>query len=170
MTNALLSQEEIQALIKQLNQVDNDIDSFAEGEKAKEEIQLAVANVQWGDGSEDHRGMAKTCKIVFNNYEPKIAVRKDSKIEEFNHVSFDLKVVLGEAILTVGELLNLKKDSVVMLDRLAGENARLYGNDKYLSDGEIVVLNDCFAFRVHFMGEDKKEPIGKPQEEEEIEL
>ena len=37
MTNALLSQEEIQALIKQLNQVDNDIDSFAEGEKAKED-------------------------------------------------------------------------------------------------------------------------------------
>ena len=163
MSDSLLSQEEIQALIKQFRQDDSDTDCSNGGE---EETSLAVESIAPDDGMVDHRGMAKTKKIVFNNYDPKIAIRKDSKIEEFNHVSFDLKVVLGEAVLTVGELLNLKKDSVVHLDRLAGENARLYGNDKYLAEGEIVVLNDCFAFRVHFMGEDKKEPVKKPQEEE----
>lgn len=163
MLNPFLSQEEIQALIKQLNGDDSDVNPLAEGE---EEEQLPAARHRWEDN--EAKGKVKTRKIVFNNFAPKTVVRKDSKIQEFNHISFDLKVVLGETVLTVGELLNLKRDSVIALDRLAGEKARLYANDNYLADGEIIVINDCFAFRIHFMGEGKSEPAARPQEEEEV--
>ena len=164
MLNSFLSQEEIQALIKQLNEDDSEVNPLAEGE---DEGQLPVGKDHWEDNNEQR--MVKTCKLVFNKFEPKTIIRKDSNIQELSHVTFDLKVVLGETVLTVGELLNLKQDSIIALDRLAGENARLYANDNYLADGEIIVLNDCFAFRIHLMGEGKKQPAAKPQEEEQEE-
>lgn len=169
MLDSFLSQEEIQALIKQVKAEDSDDNAEilpAEGEAVK-----AFA-AEKGRGEKSYRqkkGLSETCKVVFNRIEPKLITRKDPKIEELNHVTFNLKVVLGETVLTVGELLNLKRDSVIVLDRLAGENARLLVNGKPLADGEIVVLNDCFAFRVNFMEDRKREPARKQVEGEERE-
>ena len=161
MRDSLLSQEEIQALIMQVKS--EDVDDWSESVHFSDETEKAPAGDEsLQSGSRGHlKRLSETSKVVFNNVEPKLVSRRESKIKELNHVNFNLKIVIGEAVLTVGELLGLKKDSVIVLDRLAGENARLLVNGKPLADGEVVVLNDCFAFRVNFVDDGKKEPAGK---------
>lgn len=160
MSNPFLSQDEIQALIQKLkvDETEGDAPVDAPEEPAH------TAEDEWEEDC--GQGMAKTRKVVFHPLEPIAVVRKDSRLEELNHVELDMQVVLGEAVLTVGELLQLKEDSLIILDRQTGENARLYANGNYLADGEIVVLNDLFAFRIHFPGDGKREPVDKPPEEE----
>lgn len=161
-----LTHEEIAALIKRV-QAENGDDPRDDQEVWEgEEI---PAGPDSGAGPESllpPQGMAETCKVVFNQIESARVVRKNARIEELNHVTFDLQVVLGEAVLTVGELLNLKKDSVIVLDRLAGENAQLLVNGKALAEGEIVVLNDCFSFRINSMEEGKKAVENREEHEE----
>ncbi len=154
MKDSLLSQEEIHDLIRQVKPEDSEDGSDGEIKAVDEDCRAKNCR-------HNKKGLSETCKVVFNNIEPEVVPRRNAKIEELNHVTFGLKLVLGEAVLTVGELLNLKKDSLIVLNRLAGENARLLVNGKPLADGEIVVLNDCFAFRVNFMDEGKKEPVIK---------
>jgi len=76
-------------------------------------------------------------------------------LHNFAAVPFTLQVVLGEAVLTLGDLLRMEEGSVIVLDRLAGENAFLLLNGKPLAEGEVVVINDCFALRVNSLGGDE---------------
>jgi flagellar motor switch protein FliN len=94
------------------------------------------------------------------------SVRKDYKTEEFAHINFPLQLVLGETILTVKELLDLKEDSVIVLDRLAADSATLLLNGRPLAEGEIVVFNDCFAFRINSLGENGLKNSNSKEEEQ----
>lgn len=160
----LLTQEEIQALVQRLHWGDGLLTPPEQGEESAPFPAGEIKSKQAGGHP------AATKKIIFNEIKRGTVLRKDGQIKEMNHICLDLIVVLGEIVLTVGELLQLKEDSVIVLDRLAGENARLFANGNYLADGEIIVLNDCFAFRVTFAGEgDRKTEARPPAEEEERE-
>lgn len=60
----------------------------------------------------------------------------------------DVTVELGRAELALAQVLELKTGSVVQLDRLPGEPLDLYVNDQLVARGEIIVLNETFAFRI----------------------
>lgn len=60
----------------------------------------------------------------------------------------DVTVELGRADLPLAQVLGLKAGSVVQLDRLPGEPLDLLVNGQLIARGEIVVLNDTFAFRI----------------------
>lgn len=60
----------------------------------------------------------------------------------------DVNVELGRAELPLAQVLELKAGSVIQLDRLPGEPLDLYVNDQLVAKGEIVVLNETFAFRI----------------------
>ncbi len=168
MSDSHLSQEEIEALISQVRVGDGD--DYADLLQAEEETAAPVYDepkcAREKEVSPPQKRMAATRKVVFNSIDTDHVARKEARMAELNHVNLDLQIVLGETILTVGELLNLKKDSVIVLDRLAGENAQLLVNGKALADGEIVVLNDCFAFRVNLMEEGERTSEKKVLSEE----
>lgn len=73
---------------------------------------------------------------------------KERETAFFNAIPVNVTLELGEAVLTVRDILNLQKDSVIKLDKLAGENALLCINGKPLASGEVVVINDNFGCRV----------------------
>ncbi len=60
----------------------------------------------------------------------------------------DVTVELGRADLPLAHVLALKAGSVIQLDRLPGEPLDLLVNGQLVARGEIVVLNDTFAFRI----------------------
>ena len=60
----------------------------------------------------------------------------------------DVTVELGRADLPLAQVLGLKAGSVIQLDRLPGEPFDLLVNGQLVARGEIVVLNDTFAFRI----------------------
>ena len=60
----------------------------------------------------------------------------------------DVTVELGRAEMPLAHVLALGTGAVIQLDRLPGEPLDLLVNGRLVARGEIVVLNDTFAFRI----------------------
>ncbi|MGL1901731.1 MAG: FliM/FliN family flagellar motor switch protein [Fibrobacterales bacterium] len=76
------------------------------------------------------------------------STRKSLDIEQLQDIFLPVKMALGTKDMTIRNLLNLKKGSIVQLPRTAGENVDLIVNDKTLAKGEVVVINGHFGFRL----------------------
>lgn len=63
-------------------------------------------------------------------------------------VTLDLKIELGRTRMNLDEILQLRKGSVVTLDKLAGDPVDIYVNGRLVARGEVLVLNDNFCVRV----------------------
>lgn len=63
-------------------------------------------------------------------------------------VHLNLTVELGRTNLTVRQVLDLQKGSVVELDRVAGEAVDVYVNDRLIARGDVVVVDDKFGVRI----------------------
>jgi flagellar motor switch protein FliN len=63
-------------------------------------------------------------------------------------VAMPISVHLGQTNMTIRELLNLKKGSLVRLNRMAGEPADVFIEKKLLAKGEITVVDDRLAVRI----------------------
>ncbi|MBL3284868.1 Flagellar motor switch protein FliN [Rickettsiales endosymbiont of Paramecium tredecaurelia] len=66
----------------------------------------------------------------------------DLGIEALYDVPVEVSVVLGKTKISLGKMLQLKKNAVVELDRSVGEPVEVYVNDKMVAKGEIVIIND----------------------------
>ncbi len=69
-------------------------------------------------------------------------------MEQLQDLRFPMVMVLGTSMITVRELLNWQKHSVIELDRVAGENVDLEINGKVMAKGEVVVMNNHLGFRL----------------------
>jgi flagellar motor switch protein FliN/FliY len=63
-------------------------------------------------------------------------------------VGLELAVELGRTRMTVREVIELQKGSVVELDRIAGEAVDILVNDHLMARGEVVVVDDRFGVRI----------------------
>jgi flagellar motor switch protein FliN len=63
-------------------------------------------------------------------------------------VTLNLTVELGRSELSIKEILELTRGSVVELDRIAGEPVDLLANGKLIAKGEVVVIEDSFGLRI----------------------
>jgi flagellar motor switch protein FliN len=63
-------------------------------------------------------------------------------------VHLTLTVELGRTSLTVRQVIELQKGSVVELDRIAGEAVDIYVNDRLIAKGDVVVVDDKFGVRI----------------------
>ena len=63
-------------------------------------------------------------------------------------INLNLHVELGRTHLSIKNILELTRGSVVELDRVAGESVDLYANGKLIARGEVVVIEDNFGLRV----------------------
>jgi flagellar motor switch protein FliN len=72
-------------------------------------------------------------------------------------VGVPISVQLGQTRMSIRELLNLKKGSLVQLDRMAGEPVDVFISDKMLAKGEITVVDDKLSVRIgQLYGEKEK--------------
>jgi len=63
-------------------------------------------------------------------------------------VVLHVSVELGRARMTVRQILDLDQDSVIELDRLAGEVVDVFVNEHLIARGEVVVVDDKFGVRI----------------------
>lgn len=63
-------------------------------------------------------------------------------------VPLRLTVELGSASLPVRDVLALTKGSIVELDRMSGEPADVYANDRLIARGEVSVADQRVAIRI----------------------
>ena len=98
---------------------------------------------------EEKLDMPKVNKLELESFD--IGQQKPDQIMELkqlNDVSLELRAELGKTKITLKEALNWKKDTIVTLDKLAGENVDIYVHDIRFASGEVLVVEDNFAVRL----------------------
>jgi len=71
-----------------------------------------------------------------------------SSLDMLWSVHLTLTVELGRTSLTVRQVIELQKGSVVELDRIAGEAVDIFVNDRLIAKGDVVVVDDKFGVRI----------------------
>lgn len=63
-------------------------------------------------------------------------------------VDLSVQIELGRTRMYVEDVLRLNTDSVIELDKAAGDPVDIYVNDRHIARGEVLVLNENFCVRV----------------------
>jgi flagellar motor switch protein FliN/FliY len=63
-------------------------------------------------------------------------------------VNLQVKVELGRTRMYVEDVLRLNENSIIELDKLAGDPVDIYVNERPVARGEVLVVNDNFCVRV----------------------
>ncbi|EKD41170.1 MAG: Flagellar motor switch protein [uncultured bacterium] len=66
----------------------------------------------------------------------------------FYEIPVDLKVLLGEATLTIGDILKCSKGSVIPLNQKTGDPFKILLDNKPLAEGEVVEANGQVAIKI----------------------
>ena len=69
-------------------------------------------------------------------------------IDSLMNVKMDLVVEVGRAKMSLRELLEIQKGSVVELDRSAGDVVDILVNDLLIAKGEVVLVDDKFGVKI----------------------
>ncbi|TWU15245.1 flagellar motor switch protein FliN [Allorhodopirellula heiligendammensis] len=72
----------------------------------------------------------------------------ENPMEMLDEVELDLRVELGRTLMRLEEVLRLRRGSVVMLSKLAGDPVDIFANERLIARGEVLVMNDQFCVRV----------------------
>ena len=75
-------------------------------------------------------------------------IAQQANLDFLLDVPLQITVELGRARITISELLELSKGSVLELDKVAGEPLDFRVNDRLVARGEAVVVNDKFGVRL----------------------
>ncbi len=81
-------------------------------------------------------------------------------IEMLMDVSLQVMVELGRTRMTLRQILDLQKGSVVELNRVAGDVVDIYVNGHMIARGEVVVVDDKFGVRITELLSKKTEGAG----------
>ncbi len=71
-----------------------------------------------------------------------------ASLELLRDVELDLRIELGRTQMFLEDVLELRRGSVVPLDKLAGDPVDVYVNGRLVARGEVLVMNDSFCVRV----------------------
>jgi flagellar motor switch protein FliN/FliY len=80
---------------------------------------------------------------------PTAAKPPPGALELLDDVELDVRIELGRTQMYIEDVLRLGVDSVVELDKLAGDPVDIYVNDRLIARGEVLVLNDNFCVRIN---------------------
>jgi len=69
-------------------------------------------------------------------------------LELLRDVNLHVKVELGRTRMYIEDVLRLSENSIIELDKLAGDPVDIYVNDRPVARGEVLVVNDNFCVRV----------------------
>jgi flagellar motor switch protein FliN/FliY len=92
-----------------------------------------------------------------NKGEYELSAEITDKLQEFSYKIedkyFDLEInidcKIGNAFITLEELLNLKVGDVVELDKSTGDGADIFSNNRIIARAEIMLFDKYFALRVN---------------------
>lgn len=80
--------------------------------------------------------------------QPNIFGEENKNLQLVMDVTLNLTVELGKTELSIKEVLELTRGSVIELERVAGEPVDLMANGKLIAKGEVVVIEDNFGLRI----------------------
>ena len=83
-------------------------------------------------------------------------------IEFVGDVTVEIWAELGEATLTIREILCIKEDSVIELEKAAGDNVNLKVNSQDFARGEVIIIGHNLGIRIdRICDSHQSQPPGK---------
>lgn len=76
------------------------------------------------------------------------AGQQDTNLDLIMGVPLEVSVEIGRTKKLVKDILELNKGSLVVLDKLAGEQVDLFVNGQCIAQGDVVVVDDSFGIRI----------------------
>lgn len=92
--------------------------------------------------------MPKINKLELESFDSGHKPEHPMELKRLDDVSLELRAELGKTRITLREVLNWKKDTIITLDKLAGENVDIYLQGVRFASGEVLVVEDNFAVRL----------------------
>ena len=116
----------------------------------EEEMGVVEALQAWSEGghAEDEFEDAEDIAPVQFAQLDAHPVKKVTREDRLNNVLVKITVELGRKHMSVDQLLNLKEQDCIELDKLAGEAFDILINKRAFAEGEIVVVTDLMAVRI----------------------
>lgn len=130
MSDALLSQAEIDALLK-----------VRQRSPSPPEPVPVPANAQAVKPGQQTPATKDTPAVAVSQYD-------FSNLEIILDIPLHVTVRLGQVKKTVREVLKIRQGTIIELDRLAGEPVDIFLNEKLIARGEIVVVGENFGVRI----------------------
>ena len=121
------------------------------GDDDGEDSGVAEALRAWQAGGRSVEGDAEGDEILpvqFAQLEAPAPRKARPRLSRINNVYVDITVELGRKDMSVRELMSLKEQEVIDLDKLAGEPFDILINGRRFAEGEIVVVTDLMAVRI----------------------
>jgi flagellar motor switch protein FliN len=87
-------------------------------------------------------------RFEFQDFSSASAGRDLAALNPIRDADLDLRIELGRSQMSVEELAELRKGSVVPLDKLVGDPADIFVDGRLVARGEVLVLDDNFCVRV----------------------
>ncbi len=113
-------------------------------EAAVESVEEAAEAVKAAVGGDDEGA------VILPDFESNGDANGDGSagMSMLNDVDLRVKIELGRTSMYVEDVLRLNTDSVIELDKAAGDPVDIYVNDRHVARGEVLVLNENFCVRV----------------------
>ncbi|WMI80976.1 flagellar motor switch phosphatase FliY [Anaerotignum sp. MB30-C6] len=166
-SNRMMSQEEIEKLLSQSFQSDADADVQPEPVKVEVkpvqpapppvEIPPVAANVVIPQPSFAPQAPAVSAQPKVINVTPNaelqnqgegVSQERAENLGLILGVPLEISVEIGRTKKNVREILEYNKGSLIVLDKLAGEQVDIYVNGQCIAKGDVVVVDDNFGVRV----------------------
>jgi len=107
-----------------------------------------MAEEQALDRSADERERPEAKPVDFPPVEDKSMDAAPRSVKTLGDVTVTLTAELGVSTMLVKEILGLRANSIVELDKLAGELIEIHLNDVFFARGEVVVIGDALGVRL----------------------
>lgn len=164
-SNRMMSQEEIEKLLSQSFQ--NDTSTNVQPEPAKVEVKQstpipqqvestpvkASAEPSYVQQTNPTNTQPKVINVrpnaeSQNNGEANACQERAENLDLIMGVPLEISVEIGRTKKNVREILEYNKGSLIVLDKLAGEQVDIYVNGQCIAKGDVVVVDDNFGVRV----------------------
>jgi len=84
---------------------------------------------------------------LFASKDPSKELAKDN-LELLMDVPLEISVEIGRTRKLVKEIVEFTQGSLIVLDKLAGDQVEIYANERCIARGDVVVVNDNFGVRI----------------------
>lgn len=166
-SNAVMSQEAIEAMLKanETPAEDNAVENTSVQEPSNavmsQEAIEAMLKANETPKSEAPQTIQPT-PVSSHQTEPRVFEVKDSKtvnpnltgvakqenVDMLMDVPLVVSVEIGRTKKPIREILEITQGSLIVLDKLAGDQVELYANNRCIAKGDVVVVHDNFGIRV----------------------
>ena len=143
----MLSQDEINALLMQAGGSDDSSSGLSSALEPEPENSAATPSFASAPVSSPVM-QPQPAAVSFTMPQTTIQMPAKGDIGMFSDIPLKLSVFLGKTKMPLKEAMKLSKDSVIELDKMKGEPADIYVNNKLFARGEIVVIDENFGVRI----------------------